>query len=222
MKIALFGGTGMVGQGVLRACLADPEVEEVWAIGRTRLGISNPKLHEIIPADLFSLSAAENKLTGLEACFFCLGVSSVGLPEEAYARITYDLTVSVAQALIKSNPGMTFIYVSGEGTDSSEHGRSMWARVKGKTENALLQMPFKAAYMFRPGFIQPLQGIKSHTKIYRLLYAVLAPFYPLLKRVFPKFVTSTEQVGKAMLAAAKHGAGKSVLNTQDINKLAQH
>ena len=219
MKAILLGATGMVGQGVLRECLLDSEVQNVLAIGRSATGQQHEKLHEIVHDDLFDLSAIEGKLSGYDACFFCLGVSAVGMSEEAYRRVTYDLTISVAKTLARLNPAMTFIYVSGAGTDSSEQGRIMWARVKGKTENALLQMPFRAAYMFRPGYIQPLHGIRTKTKWYGVLYPMMAPLYPVWKLLFPRYVTTTECIGRAMLKVAKRGAPKSVLENQDINSI---
>ncbi len=217
----IFGATGMVGQGVLRECLLDPEVERVLTVGRHATGQQHPKLTELSHADLTDLSKIEEQLSGYDACFFCLGVSSAGMKESDYAAVTYDLTVAVAGFLAPRNPGMTFIYVSGAGTDSSEKGRSMWARVKGRTENALLAMPFKAAYMFRPAFIQPMHGIRSRTRIYRMLYAVAAPLYPLWKILFPGFVTTTEKVGRAMIEVARHGYPKRVLENRDINDVAE-
>jgi uncharacterized protein YbjT (DUF2867 family) len=219
MNVLLFGATGMVGQGVLRECLLDPDVRRVVSVGRTPTGVNDPKLREIVTSDLFDLSAYESELTDVDACFFTLGVSSAGMSEEAYARVTYDLTLSAATMLARLNPQMTFIYVSGAGTDSSEQGRSMWARVKGKTENALLRLPFKAAYMLRPGLIQALHGARSKTPSYRFFYVFLAPLFPIIKRVFPRKVSTTEQIGRAMLAAAKHGAPKAVLEIADINAL---
>ena len=221
MKVILLGATGMVGQGVLRECLLDPEVESVLVIGRSTIGQRHEKLHEIVLSDLFDLSAAEDKLSAYDACFFCLGVSSMGMKEEAYRRVTYDLTISVARSLARLNPAMTFIYVSGASTDSTERGRTMWARVKGQTENALLKMPFKAAYMFRPAYIQPLHGIRTKTRWYGVMYAMMGPFYPLWKWFFPKFVTTTECIGRAMLHVAKRGAAKSVLENQDINAVCE-
>jgi len=211
----------MVGQGVLRECLLDPEVETVIAIGRNATVQQHEKLYEIVHNDLSDLSAIEGKLSGYDACFFCLGVSAVGMNEEAYRRVTYDLTISVARTLAKLNPTMTFIYVSGASTDSTESGRMMWSRVKGKTENALLQMPFKAAYMFRPAYIQPLHGVQTKTKWYRAVYAMMGPLYPVWKVLFPKYVTTTECVGRAMLKVAKRGATKSVLENQDINRICR-
>jgi uncharacterized protein YbjT (DUF2867 family) len=220
MNVLLFGATGMVGQGVLRECLLDPGVERVLAVGRRKTGLEHEKLREIVRADLFDLSAVEGELAGHDACFFCLGVSSAGMSEPEYTRVTFDLTMAVARVLARLNPGMTFIYVSGAGTDAGERGRTMWARVKGRTENALLGLPFRAATMFRPGFIQPMHGIRSRTRLYRALYAVAGPLYPLWKTLFPGFVTTTEKVGRAMLRAARDGAPRAVLENRDINALA--
>ncbi|HLK54438.1 MAG TPA: NAD-dependent epimerase/dehydratase family protein [Candidatus Angelobacter sp.] len=219
MKVILFGATGMVGQGVLRECLLDPGVDSVLTIGRSVTGQQQAKLHEIAQADLANLSTIEDRLSGYDACFFCLGVSAAGMTEEAYRRITYDLTIAVATTLARLNPAMTFVYVSGTGTDSTEHGRMMWARVKGKTENDLLRMPFKAAYMFRPGYIQPLHGIKTKTKWYAAFYALMAPLYPMWKRLLPKYVTTTECIGRAMLKVASQGYSKPVLENPDINSI---
>jgi uncharacterized protein YbjT (DUF2867 family) len=219
MKVILFGASGMVGQGVLRECLLDPEVTTVLSIVRSSTGRQHAKLREIVHKDFLDFSSIEAELSGFNACFFCLGVSSAGMSEENYRRVTYDIALAAAQTLVKLNPHMTFVYVSGAGTDSSERGRVMWARVKGQTENALLRLPFKAAFMFRPGVIVPLHGIKSRTMLYRVPYAVLGPILPLLKRLFPKYVTTTEKLGRAMLIAAKRGAPKPVLESSDINQL---
>lgn len=219
MNVLLLGATGMVGQGVLRECLLDPAVERVVMLGRSGTGQHHEKLTQLVHADLFDLSAIEVRLTGLDACFFCLGVTSAGMTEHAYSRVTYDLTLSVATTLARLNPQMTLIYVSGMGTDGTEHGRSMWARVKGKTENALLALPFKAAYMFRPAAIVPLHGVRSKTGWYRTMYTLLAPVLPLLERVFPKYVTTTEQVGRAMLRVAREGYPKPLLEGLDIERL---
>lgn len=219
MNVLLFGATGMVGQGVLRECLLDPRVERVLSVGRSTTGKQHPKLREIAHADLLDLSPLEPDLTNLDACFFCLGVTSAGLSEEAYSRVTYDITMSVANTLVKLNPGMTFVFVSGAGTDSTERGKIMWARVKGKAENALLRMPFKAAYMFRPGVIQPVHGEVSRTKAYRVLYTVMRLYLPLLKRLLPRYLTTTEQIAKAMINVAERGAPKKVLESEDINRL---
>jgi uncharacterized protein YbjT (DUF2867 family) len=220
MKVILFGATGMVGQGVLRECLADPEVESILAIGRSPTENSHPKLRELVHVDLTDFSAVEPQFAGFDACFFCLGVSSAGMSEGSYTKVTFDLTLSVARVLAGLNPGMTFVYVSGAGTDSTEHGRSMWARVKGRTENELLKLPFKAAYMFRPAFIQPMHGIVSRTRLYRVLYAAVGPLYPLWKTVLPAYVTTTDKVGRAMLEVAKRGSPKRVIENADINALA--
>ncbi|HEY2914185.1 MAG TPA: NAD-dependent epimerase/dehydratase family protein [Candidatus Angelobacter sp.] len=219
MKVILFGATGMVGQGVLRECLLAGDVDSVLAVGRTSTGQQHAKLQEIVRSNLFDLSPIEGRISGFDACFFCLGVSAAGMSEQDYRRLTYELTISVAITLARLNPGMTFIYVSGTGTDSSERSRMMWARVKGKTENDLLKMPFRAAYMFRPGYIQPLHGIRTKTKWYGALYAVMGPLYPILKRLLPNYVTTTECVGRAMLNATRHGAPKRFLENQDINWL---
>jgi uncharacterized protein YbjT (DUF2867 family) len=219
MKVILFGATGMVGQGALRECLLAPDVESVLTIGRSTTGQQHAKLQEIAQKDLANLPPIENQLSGYDACFFCLGVSSVGMKEEDYRRITYDLTIAVAGTLVRLNPAMTFVYVSGTGTDSTEQGRSMWARVKGKTENDLLKMPFKAAYMFRPGYIQPLHGIRTKTAWYGAVYAVIKPFYPILKRLLPNYVTTTECIGRAMLTVTRQGTAKRWLENADINGL---
>ena len=217
MRVVLFGATGMVGQGVLRECLLDPDVESVLSVGRTATGQPHVKLRELEHRDFLDFSPIENELAGFDACFFCLGVSSAGMEEDAYRRITYDFTMAAARTLARLNPNLTFVYVSGMGTDSSERGRTMWAKVKGKTENELLGLPFKAAYMFRPGLIVPLDGIKSKTRLYRAFYAAMAPLLPLLNAAFPKYVTTPEQVGRAMIKVARQGATKSVLENSDIN-----
>jgi uncharacterized protein YbjT (DUF2867 family) len=219
VKVILFGATGMVGQGVLRECLLAGDVDSVLAVGRTSTGQQHAKLQEIVRSNLFDLSPIEGRISGFDACFFCLGVSAAGMSEQDYRRLTYDLTISVATTLVRLNPAMTFVYVSGTGTDSSESSRMMWARIKGKTENDLLKMPFRAAYMFRPGYIQPLHGIRTKTKLYGALYTVVGPLYPILKRLLPNYVTTTECVGRAMLNAARRGAPKRFLENQDINQL---
>jgi uncharacterized protein YbjT (DUF2867 family) len=219
MNVLLFGATGMVGQGVLRECLLDRGVQRVVTIGRTPAGAQHPKLQQIVHRDLWHYAEIESNLSGFDACFFCLGVSSAGMKEEEYARITYGITMAAAETLSRLNPQMTFIYVSGAGTDSTEKGRSMWARVKGKTENALLRLPCAGAYMFRPGMIQPLHGIKPKTTWYRVIYDVLGPLMPLLRRAFPNHVLTTEEIGRAMLAVARRGAPKPILETRDIRSV---
>jgi uncharacterized protein YbjT (DUF2867 family) len=217
MKVILFGATGMVGQGSLRECLLDPGVESVLAVGRSPTGQRNAKLREILHDNFFDFSGIESELAGFDACFFCLGVSSVGMSEQRYRRLTYDLTLAAASTLSKLNPGMVFIYVTGQGTDSTEQGRLMWARVKGKTENDLRKLPFKAAYMFRPGAIQPLHGIRSKTGWYQALYVLAAPVLTVLYHVAPKYVTTTEQLGRAMIKVARDGYPRPVLENEDIN-----
>jgi len=210
----------MVGQGVLRECLRDPDVETILLIGRSATDQRYAKIREIVHKDIGELSTVEGQLSSYDACFFCLGVSSMGMSEVEYKRITYDLTIGAAGTLARLNPAMTFIYVSGLGTDGTERGRSAWARVKGATENALLRMPFKAAYMFRPGFIQPMHGEKPKAALSRVAFTVLRPFVPLLMWMGPKFATTTERIGRAMLIAAKYGAPKKVLESADINALS--
>jgi uncharacterized protein YbjT (DUF2867 family) len=219
MKILIFGATGMVGQGVLRECLLASDVESVVAVGRNATGQQHPKLRELVHKDMYDYSAIEPQLQGFDACFFCLGVSSVGMKEPEYKRITYDLTLAAATVLARLNPAMTFTYVTGAGTDSSERGSSMWARVKGATENALLRLPFKAAYMFRPGMIQPLHGIRSKTPLYDAAIVVLRPVLGLAHSLWPNKVTTTEKIGRAMLAVARNGAPKVLLDPADINAL---
>jgi uncharacterized protein YbjT (DUF2867 family) len=217
MKVILFGGTGMVGQGVLRECLLDSKVERVLAVGRSACGSTHAKLAELTLPDLARIADHAASLKGYDACFFCLGVSSAGMSEQRYTEVTYDLTLAIARCLVSLNPGMTFIYVSGAGTDTSEHGRSMWARVKGRTENALFRLPFKSAYMFRPGAIQPLHGISSKTRLYQAFYTLTGPLLPLLKMLLPGQITTTEQMGRAMIRLALSGGTKRVLETRDIN-----
>src|ERR1700685_3896963 len=216
MKVILFGATGMVGQGVLRECLLDPGIESVLAVGRNPLRERQPKLREILHNDFTDYSDIEPQLTGYDACFFCLGGSWVGLEGGASRHLTYDVTLAAAKTLLRLNPQMVFVYVTGRGTDSTEQGRLMWARVKGKTENDLLKLPFKAAYMFRPAGIQPLHGIKSKTAWIQAIYVVAAPLLTLLNRVAPKYVTTTEQVGRAMIKVARDGYPKPVLESEDI------
>jgi uncharacterized protein YbjT (DUF2867 family) len=222
MNVLIFGATGMVGQGVLRECLVDPAVQRVQAIGRTPTGVQNAKLREIVHQDAWHYADIENDLSGFDACFFCLGVTSSGMKEEAYARVTYDITMAAAETLCQLNPQMTFIFVSGAGTDSSEQGRAMWARVKGRTENALLQLPFAAAYMFRPGVIEPVHGARSKTASYRVLYTLTKPLLPVLRWAFPDYVLTTQQIGLAMLAVARHGFSKRVLESKDIRGAIHH
>src|SRR5271168_1180764 len=221
MNIVIFGATGMVGQGVLRECLLDPDVQLVATVGRCASGVQDAKLRDIVHADLWNYAAIENQLAGFDACFFCLGVSVSGLTEEAYARITYGITIAAAETLCRLNPRITFIYVSGAATESSEKGRMMWARVKGKTENALLRMPFAAAYMFRPGFIEPAHGEISRNKLYRVLFTVVRPLLPLIRRLFRDQILTTEQIARAMLNLVNHPYPKPILEIKDIRAAAE-
>jgi uncharacterized protein YbjT (DUF2867 family) len=221
MKILLFGVTGMVGQGVLRECLRASDVELVQTVGRTATGQHHSKLREVVHRNLLDYQAIEPELRNFDAYFFCLGASSAGLKEAEYTRLTYDLTLAAAQTLARFNPQMTFVYVSGAGTDSTERGRNMWARVKGRTENALLRLPCKAVYLFTPGIIQPLHGILSKTSSYRLFYSVTKPLLPLLRVFLPRLVLTTEIIGQAMLAVSRHGAPKAVLEAGDISVIGR-
>ncbi|MFF4193312.1 NAD(P)H-binding protein [Nonomuraea sp. NPDC001831] len=216
MRVIIFGATGMVGRGVLRECLLDERVTAVLTVGRSPTGTVHPKLRELTHADLSDLSDIEDELSGYDACFFCLGVSSAGMSEQDYRRVTYDYTLAAGTTLARLSPSSTFVYVSGAGTDA--HGRAMWARVKGATENALLALPFHA-YMFRPGYIQPMHGVTSRTRWYRLAYVVAAPLYPLLRRLFPASVTTTERIGQAMITVAERGAPERILGPAAINAL---
>jgi uncharacterized protein YbjT (DUF2867 family) len=221
MNVLVFGATGMIGQGVLRECLLDPGVKLVATIGRSATGQQNPKLREIVHKDLSNYATIEEKFSGFDACFFCLGISASGTTEETYTRVTYDITIAAAETLCRLNPKMTFIYVSGASTDSSEKGRMMWARVKGKTENALLRMPFAAAYMFRPGFIEAADGEISRTKLYRTLYKLMKPLLPAIRRAFPNQILTTEQIARAMLNLTRRPYPKHILEVPDIRAAAQ-
>jgi uncharacterized protein YbjT (DUF2867 family) len=215
IKAIITGATGMVGEGVLLECLSHPAVEQVLVINRKPGGVSHPKLREIIHADFFNLAPIEPQLAGYNACFFCLGVSSVGMDKDVYRRVTYDLTLNVAQTLARSNPDMTFCYLTGKGTDSSEQGRLAWARVKGATENALMQL-FKNAYMFRPGMMKASPGQKN----LKLAYRLLAWIYPIGRALAPAHFCTLQEVGRAMINAAGKGARKKILDVPDIVRLA--
>lgn len=217
IRAIITGATGMVGEGVLNECLRHPYVDKVLVINRNSCGVSHPKLTEILRSNFFDLSTIEPQLKNYNACFFCLGVSSVGMKEEEYNQITHDLTLHVASLLSRVNPNMVFCYVSGEGTDSTERGRSMWARIKGKTENDLLQLPFKRAYMFRPAYIHPTKGLKRTHKYYR----ALSWLYPVARYLIPNYTISLRELGIAMIHSVNRGYAKAILKSKDMAKLAE-
>ncbi|WP_168122339.1 NAD-dependent epimerase/dehydratase family protein [Paenibacillus sp. HB172176] len=217
LKVIVTGATGMVGEGVLHECLMHPHVSEVLLVSRRTLNLKHEKLTELLVPDFFDLSAIATELTDYDACFFCLGVSSVGMKEAEYRRTTYDLTMAFAELLCLQNPDMIFNYITGSGTDSSERGKSMWARVKGKTENDLLRLPFRKAYMFRPGYIHPTPGLNNVHRYYR----ALSWMYPLLKLLFPGNTVTLREVGLAMIHTATRGYDSSILSCSDIKKLAR-
>ena len=221
MKVIIFGATGMVGQGVLRECLLAPDVTLVQTIGRTPTGQQHAKLRELTHAQMLDFSAIEDQLSGFDACFFCLGVTSAKMSEASYIRITHDITLAAATALTHASPDAVFVYVSALGADSSETGPIMWERVRGKTENALFRVPLREVAVFRPGMIQPLDGIKSKTPAYRMFYAIMKPLLPLLRAALPRHVLTTRQIGQAMLAIARKGAPKKILEVADIAALSQ-
>lgn len=217
IKAIITGVTGMVGEGVLHECLQCGDVEAVLVINRRPCGYTHPKLKEILHDDFFDLTPIEGQLTGYSACYFCLGVSSVGMKEPDYYRLTYTLTLNFAQTLSRQSPALVFCYVSGAGTDSTEKGRSMWARVKGKTENDLMKLPFKHVYAFRPGYMHPTPGLKNTNKYYKYITWM----YPFLRWVFPGGVCTLAEVGKAMINITLHGYDKQVIDVKDIVKLAK-
>jgi uncharacterized protein YbjT (DUF2867 family) len=222
MKVLIFGATGMVGQGVLRECLLADDVDVVTAVGRSALDVQHPKLKQVAHSDMTNLAPVEALLHGHDACFFCLGVSSVGMTEPDYYHLTYDITLAVARTLAKNDPAMSFAYVSGAGTDSTERGRIMWARVKGKTENDLLQLPFSRVFLFRPGVIQPLHKVRSKTPLYQMIYTILGPILSLAKRLFPNHLVTSKEVGDAMLNSARHVSKSAVFEVKDIVRLAHN
>ena len=217
IKAIIFGATGMVGEGVLHQALNSPDVESVLIVSRKPSYMKHTKLKELIHNDFYNYSSIENQLAGYNACFFCLGVSSVGMKADDYYRVTYELTMKAAEALSRLNPDMTFCYVSGDGTDSTEQGKLRWARVKGKTENDLQKLPFKAVYLYRPGYIKPIPGLRHAYKI----SIVLGTIYPLLKTLFSKYVCTLEDLGNAMIITAKSGYSKSILSNEDITILGR-
>jgi len=221
-KVIITGATGMVGKGVMFECLDHNEISEVLVIGRNPIGIEHPKLKELIHKDFSDFSNEKKKLAGYDACFFSLGISAAGLKEEQYKKITHDYTLALARTLFELNPGMTFNYVSGQGTDSSEKGRTIWAWVKGKTENDLLNMGFKQSYMFRPGMIIPLKGIKSRTKSYQFMYDYFMWLVKLTKAISPNAVVNTTQIGLAMINSMLKGYDKKILKPKDIITLSNN
>jgi len=220
IKVIITGSTGMVGKGVLLECLEDSSIESVLLINRNPIGIEHEKIKELLQKDFQNLSPLREELVGYDACYFCLGVSAYRMKEKQYYEVTYKMTLHLAKLLSDINPEMSFCYVSGLGTDSSEKGRSMWARVKGKTENAILKLPFKTTFIFRPGYIQPLKGIKSKTSSYNKIYSILKPLYPIFKLIIPNKVTSSINVGKAMIYTSKHSYDANILYNKEINELA--
>ncbi|WP_321370323.1 NAD-dependent epimerase/dehydratase family protein [uncultured Draconibacterium sp.] len=221
MKVIVTGATGMVGKGVLLECLDHKSVEKVLVIGRNPVDVTHPKLEELIHNDFSDFSTVKEQLAGYDACFLCMGISSVGMKENDFKKITYDYTLSLAGELLLLNPETTITYVSGEGTDSSEKGRVMWARVKGKTENDLIKLGFKQAFMFRPGFIIPLRGIKSRTKAYQFMYDYFMWLVRLFKALAPNAVVNTTQVGKAMINCTLYGYNAVIIKPKDIIQLAE-
>ena len=219
MNVIIFGATGMVGRAALRESLLDPDVQRVVTVGRRATGHRHPKLRDVVHPDLLDITPIESELRGLDACFFCLGIASAGMSEAAYSAVTHDIAVAAAETLLRFNPGMTFVFISGTGADSTERGRVMWARVKGRTENALLRMPFKAVYVFRPAFILPMHGIQSRTRLYRVFYAIAKPIAPLLKAMFPTRFTTTERLGRGLLRVVREGYPTRILESADIATL---
>ena len=218
IRAIITGATGMVGEGALHECLLHPQVEAVLVINRKPCGYTHSKLKEIIHSDFFNFSSIENQLIGYNACFFCLGVSSIGLKEDVYYKLTYTLTLHVAETLSKLNPDMTFCYISGAGTDSSEKGSSMWARVKGKTENDLMKLNFKQVFAFRPGFIKPTKGLKNTLKYYRYV----SWLFPVGRALFPYVFCTLKDLGLAMIHVVNNGYEKKVIEGKDIIKLAKN
>jgi uncharacterized protein YbjT (DUF2867 family) len=226
MKVVIFGATGMVGQGVLRECLLDPTVTQVLSVVRrtgnaiTFTGTTpeqNAKLREIVAPNFQDFTAIEPELTGLDACYFCLGVTSAGMSEDAYTHITYNIPVAAAHSLLHTSPALTFIFISGQGADSTEQGRTMWARVKGRAENAVIAAGFRAAYVFRPGFIEPLDGIRSRTRMYNIAYFLFRPLVPIAKWIIPNDIITTRQIGQAMLGITRDGFATRILTNRALS-----
>ncbi len=217
MKVIVTGVTGMVGEGVMHACLNHADITEVLIVGRRPYGGTHPKLKELVHSDLYNIEPVANQLTGYDACYFCLGTTSVGKNEEEFTKTTYDLTLSFAKILVSVNPNMTFTYISGTGTDSTEKGKTMWARVKGRTENDLLKLPFKQAFMFRPGYLHPTKGLKNTLPYYKYITWL----YPVFKVLFPNMVSALNDLGLAMINVTQKGYTKSIIEVKDINNLAK-
>lgn len=217
LKVIIFGATGMVGGGVLLKAIAHPDIEKILIVSRKKCDVKHQKVKEIIHKDFYNYTTISNELDGHDACFFCLGVSSVGMNEKDYSRLTYDLTMEAARTLSTLNKDMVFCYVSGMGTDSTEKGKLTWARVKGKTENDLAKLPFKNAYAFRPGYIKP---VKEQTNI-KTTFKVVGFIYPLLKLIFPNGGCMADEIGEAMINAVKFGYPKRILENKDIIMLAK-
>ena len=217
LKVIITGATGMVGEGVLHECLSNPDVKKILLINRKPSGVGLPKVDEIIHQDFQDISPIADELQGYNACFFCVGISSVGVPEKEYFAKTYTLTMEFAKSFSRINPDSTFCYISGAGTDSSEKGRIRWARVKGKTENDLMKLPFKAIYNFRPAYLHPTKGLQNTSKYYHYISFL----YPVLKRLMPGYVSTLQDLGTAMINAASKGYDKSVLEVTDINAVAK-
>jgi uncharacterized protein YbjT (DUF2867 family) len=220
MRVVLFGATGMIGSGVLTECLESEVVSEAVSVTRRTSGVSHRKLREVVHGDFGNFAPLRASFTNADACFFCLGISSIGLSEAEYAAVTVDVVLAAAREMVAVSPQMTFCFVSGTGADSSERGPVMWARVKGRAENALLGIPFRRAFVLRPGVVQPLKGARSRTKLYRVLYTVLAPLTAVLRLLFPGYVTTTVNIGRAMLVLATQGSDLRVLGNGDINRTA--
>jgi uncharacterized protein YbjT (DUF2867 family) len=218
VRVILFGATGMIGGSALRECLLDPSVEHVLCVGRGKTGQTHEKLRELVLPDLTDYRAVAQELSGYDACFFCLGVSSAGRTEAEYRRVTHDIAVAAARALAEASPNLTFVLVTGAGTDATS--KTMWARIKGETENAILALPFRGKYVFRPALVRPMHGITSRTRSYRILYAITRPLLPILETLFPRYVTTSERLARAMLNVARRGFAKAVLESDDINAAA--
>jgi len=219
VKVIVFGATGMVGQAVVQECLLEDRVTSVLIVGRSSAGVSDPKVEELIHGDFLDFSSVATELTGYDACFFCLGVSAAGMSEPAYRRVTYFMTMAAARELAERNAKMRFLYISGAGTDSTEHGRTMWARIKGETENAVLSLPFEG-YALRPGYIQPMHGVQSRNKLYRNIYRVTGRLYPALARVAPKYFIASDELALAMINIAANGSEKRILESSDLVRSA--